>query len=360
MTDATIVDDELHTGELTAEEQKTSGSNEERTKGLVLVTCTDPTLSAFALAAIANGILANCTVASLPVVPVSAITFVYAAGSRDAESIKSYASKHIQAGKLQAKAIEDCRRLDSLCPGGVPHVTRYLTAGTCVLATAEHSAMKRDDAIAALVDLNAAAVERGALVIIFVQHTKKQDVTWLREYCATAIEVRKCEPGPGALVAFVLDNLTLASDHMLGIGRVMVEAFRDLGGNWTYRLEPFIAERAIIRLAWYLVHEGMTLRAIEKIVGISASNISRGFQALLIQPKNAVGLAPPTGWRTRWADCYDLPEEKTDVKQEPVGTPSNTVSPLRTHQQDTQRSNSVENASETPAALPTNRVNRKA
>jgi len=200
---------------------------------------------------------------------------------------------------------------------------RQMKVGTCVVAKVEYRDLTRDDAVAALADLNAEAVKLDALVVIYVTHTKKQDVTWLREYCAAAVEVRKCEPGPDAPVAIVLDNLTLASDHVLGVGRVMIEAFRDPDGRWTYRPEPLIAERAVIRLAWYLAHEGVNFRDIAKIVGISTSNISRGLQPLLIQPKNAVGLAPPAGWRTRWVCDHDLNADSPGTMQEPADAPSN-------------------------------------
>lgn len=306
-----------------AAKEKTTDHGEEPGKGVVLVTCADPTIFAVAVAAIVNGIHTNGTIANLPVCPVSVITFLHSPGSHDAESVKSYARKDVQAGKLLAKSIKHCRRFDPLCPGGVPHVMRYLKQGSCVFAVVDYRDLKRDEAIAALVDLNAEAVERSALVVIYVQHTKKQDVTWLRDYCSAAVDVRKCEPGPGAPVAVVLDNMTLASDHVLGVGRVMIEAFREPDGGWTYRAEPFIAERAVIRLAWYLSAEGMKLRDIAKIVGIAASNISRGFQLLMIQPKNAVGLAPPPDWRTRWAHCYDLNGGNADAKPGQADVSSN-------------------------------------
>ncbi|WP_423392699.1 hypothetical protein [Burkholderia sp. LMG 21824] len=296
------------------EKERATDHSKERCKGVLLVTCADPTLAAVAVAAIVNGIHTNGTIANLPIGPVSEIEFLHSPGLRDANSVKSYASKDVQAGKLQILSIRHCRRFNPLCSSGVPHMMRHVNSGTCVLAMVDYRDLTRDDAVAALVDLNAEAVECGALVVIYVQHTKKQDVTWLRDYCMAAVEVRKCEPGPGAPVAITLDNLTLASDHMLGVGRVTIEVFRAPDGGWTYQPEPFIAERAVIRLAWYLAHEGMKLRDIAKIAGIAASNISRGFQSLLIQPKNAASLAPPADWRTRWACRYDLAADNPDVK----------------------------------------------
>ncbi|MDN7905547.1 hypothetical protein QZM18_15725 [Burkholderia diffusa] len=305
-----------------AANENATDHGEQPNKGVVLVTSTDPTSLAVAVAAIVNGIHTTGTIADLPVCPVSVITFLRSPGARDAESVKAYARKDLQAGKLLAKSIKHCRRFDPLCPGGVPHVMRYLKQGTCVFAFVDYRDLTRDDAIAALVDLKAEAVACGALVVIYVQHTKKQDVTWLRDYCMAAVEVRKCEPGPGAPVAITLENLTLASDHMLGVGRVTIEAFPAPDGSWTYRPESFIAERAVIRLAWYLAHEGMKLRDIAKIVGIAASNISRGLQSLLIQPKNAASLAPPADWRARWGRDYDLDAGSPSTMQEPAVVPS--------------------------------------
>lgn len=306
-----------------AADERATGHGELPNKGVVLVTGTDPAIFAVAVAAIVNGIHTDSTIADLQVGPVSVITFLHSPGSRDAESVKSYACKDAHAGKLQAKSIKHCRRFDPLCPGGVPHVIRNLKQGNCVFVFVDYRDLKRDDAIAALVDLNAEAARLGALVAIYVQHTKKQDVTWLRYYCIAAVEVRKCEPGPEAIVAIALDNLTLASKHLLGVGRVMIEAFRERDGGWTYRSGPLIAERAVIRLAWYFAHEGMKLRDIAKIGGIAASNISRGLQPLLIQPKNAVGLAPPAGWRARWTRDYDLNACNPSTMHEPADSPSN-------------------------------------
>lgn len=364
MTDSTTVDDELLTSEpKTAAKSKTSYSDKEPGKGVVLVTCADPTILAVTLAAIANGIHTNGTIADLSVRPVTAITFIHVPGSRDAESVTSYASRDIHTGKLMAKPFEHCRRFDPLCPGGVPYMMRHLTPGTCVFAVVDYRDLKRDDAIAALVDLNAEAVERNALVVVYVQHTKKQDVTWLRDYCAAAVDVRKCEPGPGAAVAVVLDNLTLASDHVLGVGRVMIEAFREPDGGWTYCAEPFIAGRAVIRLAWYLAYERMKLREIAKVVGIYASNVSRGFQPLSIKPNNAIGIAPPHGWRTRWASWYDLNEQDAKAKPKPADVPSNTVAPQDTSPKDVNASmprwTSISNEPTKPAALSNKRDNRQ-
>ncbi|WP_321867035.1 hypothetical protein [Paraburkholderia tropica] len=363
MSDATTVADALLTSEPKAAKEKTPGNNKEPGKGVVVVTCADPTIFAPAVAAIVTSIHTYSTIADLPVCPVSAITYLHVSGSHDAESVKSYASASIRTGKLRTAGIPNCRRINPLAPEGVPPTLSRLEKGTCVFVMANYRDLKRDEAIAALIDLNTEAVQRGALVVIYVQHTKKQDVTWLRGYCAVAVEARKCEPEPRASIAILLDNLTLASDHVLGVGRVIIEAFRDPDGGWTYRPERFIAERAVVRVAWYLANEGMKLREIAKIVGIAASNVARGFQPLLIQPKNAVGLTAPVGWRTRWAACYDLLGESAD-QQDSANAPTNTALPPRTRQQNTEadhsQSNSTDNASPTLAGPSTDRVNRKA
>lgn len=286
-------------------------------KGVVLVTGSDPTLSAVAIAAVVDGILVDGTIADLPVCSVSAITLIHALGSREAELVKSYANASIQTGKFGMEEISDCRRISPFAPEGVPLTLRYLKPSTCVFAVVNYRDLKRDDTVAALADLNAKAMVRDALVVIYIQHTKKQDLTWLRDYCVAFVEVRTCEPGPCAALAIVLDNLTLAGEHMLGVGRVMIEAFHTSDDGWSYQEEPFIAERVVIRLAWYLAHEGMNLREIAEIVGIAASNVSRGFQALLIQPKNSVGMVPPAGWFSRWAGSYSLIDKNSSLRQLP-------------------------------------------
>ncbi|MFC6950343.1 hypothetical protein ACFQI9_38390 [Paraburkholderia dipogonis] len=312
---------------------KTFRDNAAPAQGVVLMTGIDLTIQAAAVAACANSILADGTIADQPVCPVSAVIFLHADGSIEATWGKSYTSKDVQAGKLKRVVIDNCRNFNPLSPEGVHLLVRHLTQQMALFVIVNYRDLKRDDAIAALADLSAEAEKLGALVVIYVQHTKKDDVTWLRKYGAVSVEVRKCEPGPGAFVAVVLDNLTLASDHMQGIGRVTVEAFREPDGVWSYRREPFIADRAVIRLAWYLAWERVKLRDIAKIVGLAASNISRGFQPLLIQPKNAVGLAPPPDWRIRWEGSFDLNSGNADVKREPADVPSNGAAPQDTSQE---------------------------
>ncbi|MGJ0528295.1 hypothetical protein ACR42A_32500 [Burkholderia gladioli] len=292
-------------------------------KGVVLVTSADPTIFAVAIAAIVKSIHVDGTVADLPVCSVSKITFLHVPGSHDAESVKSYAAKELQAGKLLAQPIRHCRRFNPLSFSALPYIMRFLTPGTGVLIPADYEDLTHDEAIAALVDLNAAAVKNDTILVIFLQHEKKRNVMWLRNYCMAAVDARKCEPGPRALTAVVLDNVTLASEHLRGIGRAIIEVFRDPKQGWIFQQEPFIAERAVIRLAWYLAHEGMKLRDVAKIVGIAASNISRGFQALLIQPKSAGGFIPPANWRARWALDYDLNEDSPGTMQELVDALAN-------------------------------------
>ena len=282
----------------------------------------------------------------------SAVTLLHSTDSRDAESVKVYASKDIQTGNLTSEVIDNCRTLNPLAPEGVHLIVYRLKPGTTLFARVAYKDLKRDDAIAALADLNVEAERLGALVVIYVQHTKKQDVTWLQEHSSVSVEVGKCEPGPGAQIALTLTNVSLASWHEQGIGRVMVEASLDSDVGWTYRMEPLIAERADIRLAWYMVYDGMSLRDIAKVFGIYASTISRGFRSLPVKPKNSVGLAPPADWRTRWARCYSLDIKDVEVKQVPTDTdaPSVATGPLsisRDTSQSSPRQTSIDNGSAT-------------
>ncbi len=323
MTDVTKLNKELPTPEPTVLTEVAASHGDQPCKGVVLVTSTDRTVFGVAVAAIVNSIHVHRSIADLPVCTASTITFIHAHGSRDVESVKSYAAEDIKAGKLLTKPINHCRRFNPLCFSGASYIMRVLKPGTCVFVSVDYGDLMRDEAIATLIDFNATAVEKGALVVVFVQLNKKQDVTWLRDYCVAAVEVRKCEPGPRAFVAIMLDNSTLASEHLRGVGRAMIEVFWDPSRGWIFQQEQFIAERAVIRLAWYLAHEGMKLRDVARIVGIAASNISRGFQSLLIQPKSAGGFIPPANWRARWVRDYDLNAGSPGTMQELVDVPAN-------------------------------------
>ncbi|MFP3275110.1 MAG: hypothetical protein RXR52_29905, partial [Paraburkholderia sp.] len=280
--------------------------------GVAIVTCSDPTNFAATEAAVASGILENQVIADQPVNPVSTITFLYASGSNKAKPVMAYAAKAIRAKKLLIEQIDRCTRFHILAPEGAHIAIGRLKPGACIFAQVEYKDLTRDDVIAALAQLNAEAHKLGALIVIFILHTRKQDVTWLREHCQVFVEAGKCEPGPRAQIALVLTNVTLANWHPQGIGRVMVEGFLDPDGAYTYRPEPFIAERAIIRLAWYVLRhahlhkEKVSLAKIGQVIDISPSNISRGVAPPMISPKNAVGVSPPTGWHDRWATDYNL------------------------------------------------------
>ena len=214
--------------------RKTFHESVETVEGAVLVTCNDPTIVAVAVAAIAAGIHTDGTIADHRVHPVSTITLPHSSGSREIESVKSYARKDIQAGKMKMDQIYRCRRLNVFAPEGAHLFMSRMQPGVCVLAMVEYRDLQRDDAIAALTEINAEAKKLGVPVVIFVLHTTKQNAASLRDHCAVFVVVRKCEPGPGAQIAIALDNLTLAGWHDQGIGRVMIEASLGRDGTWTF------------------------------------------------------------------------------------------------------------------------------
>ncbi|MGP8433729.1 hypothetical protein ACT2FY_05450 [Paraburkholderia fungorum] len=280
--------------------------------GAAIVTCSNPMNFAATQAATASSILDDGVIADFPVAPVSTITFLSASSLQKAKPVTAYAAKAIRAKKLLIKHIDRCTRLHILAPEGAHIAIANLEPGKCIFAQVEYKDFMRDDVIAALAPLNAEAKKLGALIVIFILHTRKQDVTWLREHCQVFVEAAKCEPGPRAQIALVLTNVTLADWHPQGIGRVMVEGFLDPDGAYTYRSEPFVADRAIIRLAWYVLRhahlhkEEVSLAKIGQVIGIAPSNISRGVAPPMISPKNAVGVSPPMGWHDRWAIDYNL------------------------------------------------------
>ncbi|WP_146144230.1 hypothetical protein [Paraburkholderia sp. BL25I1N1] len=276
-------------------------------KRVVLVTLNDPTILAVSIAAMANSILNDHMIADLPVDPVSAITILSPSGSRVLDAVKTFTSKDVEP-QPKTVLIGHCNSFNPLCTEGAHILKEHLNPGACAVAYVEYKNLKRDEATGVLSHLNAAVEQTGAFVIIFVVCTKKQDTAWLRTYASEFVEVSKCEPGPGAQMAILLTNVFLTDRHAQGIGRVMVEAFVDSDGAYFYRSEPFIAERAIIRLAWCLRFKGAKMEPIAKLVGLNKSNVSRGLDNLLIPSSNEVGMKAPKGSRTRWATVYNLDE----------------------------------------------------
>ncbi|RKE24444.1 hypothetical protein B0G76_8331 [Paraburkholderia sp. BL23I1N1] len=288
--------------------------SEQPEKGVVLVTNSDPTDSAVAMAAVAHGIVCDDAIANQQIRHISNITFLHPSGRRALVPVKAFASSAVKA-KLREVPVSHCTNLNPLVPEGVHIVLNQLKPGECIFVQIDYQTVVRDVAIAALAELNVKIKELGAVLVIFVLHSKKQDVSWLQGHCGMFVEVGKCEPGPGAQAAVALTNVSLSSWHSHGIGRVMVEAFLEPDNTWSYRSEPFIAGRAIIRLAWCLCRKGVKLEQIAKVIGIDKSNISRGLALLLIPPNNTVGLVSPKGCRKRWISRYPEAENVWPVNK---------------------------------------------
>jgi hypothetical protein len=296
----------------------------EPAKGVAVVSVVNRTWLAVTIGSLVDSILRDGTIADMPCSHILAATFPYPAGSREAEPVKAYAGQYVKANKLRL-APTDCSRINPWLPEGGHIVVNNLKPGECVIVQVDYKDTMRDDVLVTFAYLKAAAMKIGALIVIVVLCAKKQDVAWLGPHCDVFVEVGKCEPGPGAQAAIALVNESLAGWHSQGIGRVMAEAKLASNGDWTHRREPFIAERAIMRLAWYLYAEGVTIEKIAAIIGINKSNVSRGFDALLIPPKNTVGLVPPKGWHKRWAVRHPEVEQLWPVSKPETGTGTGVV-----------------------------------
>lgn len=277
--------------------------SEQPATGVVLVTNSDPAISAISLAAIADHIVRKHTIADMSVPQISEITVLHPSGSRGPLPMKAFASIGVKT-KLNTVTLGSCSSLNPFTPEGVHILGSQLKPGGCTIVTVDYKNLTRDAAIVALAELKSVVEAIGALLVVFINHTKKQDVGWLQGHCNVFVEVKKCEPGPCAQAAVVLTNVSLAHWHSQGIGRVMVEAVLEPDNVWVYHSEPFISERAIIRLAWCLCYHGAKFDQIKEIVGIDKSNISRGLGSLPIAPDNTVGLVPPKGSRKRWIIRY--------------------------------------------------------
>lgn len=286
---------------------KKACANMKPAKRVIVATVNDPTLLAMSIAAVTGGIVRDRIIADLPFAPVTEVTILSPSGSRVLEAVKTFTPKDVEA-QLQTVLIGHCNSFNPLCPEGAHILRDHLKPGACVVAYVEYKNLKCDEATGVLAHLNAAIDQTGAFLVIFVACTKKQDTAWLRAYASEFVEVSKCEPGPGAQRAILLTNVSLADRHAQGTGRVMIEAFVDSGGTYNFRSEPFIADRAVVRFAWCARNKGAKIEQIAKLVGCNKSNVSRGFENLLIPPNNEVGMRPPKGSRDRWATVYDLDE----------------------------------------------------
>ncbi|MFK4442906.1 hypothetical protein ABH944_003015 [Caballeronia udeis] len=262
-------------------------------------------------------------VADLPMRRAATLNALYGEGQRDAELAEAFThsdgSVQMNGEHLTIVRLAGCRRLTALSNEGIHVALEHLADNGYVTAEQSIDGTAREDIIDALARLDAGAKEKNGLVLLFL-HCRGDDAIWIREYCSELIVVEKCEPGPGASIAFSMTAMSLESQHSDGIGRTMCEVFQQ-NGRLMRRYAVFIAATAQDRAMWYLKREKESLSFIAELMDINKATVMRRLKSLPLPPDVDANLDPPEGWRDEWFDFLGLEfEEEPDVE-----VPSHTV-----------------------------------
>lgn len=278
----------------------------------------DPTLTPHFRATIEGLILAGRKIADLPMPSVAMLNALYGSGSRDADFAKAIAQSDGRSAeviaRLRVKELAGCHTLNAFCNEGSHIVRSNLPDGGCVTTQQPIDREPCAEAIEAYLSLGTGAREKSAIIVTILQCSKAKDGMWLEEYCRDLIVVDRCEPGPGASIAFSMAVKSLETQHPDGIGKIMCEIFRTPSG-WSRRFSPFIATAAQDRAMLCMRMEGDSYEKIAGAMGIdSRSTVMRRVKDLKLSPDFHIEL--PDGWRDVWLPFLGLDTVKEGNRDE--------------------------------------------
>lgn len=276
--------------------------------GVMPVLLLDPTLTPHARATIEGLILASEKIADLPMPSVALLKALYGSGSRDADFANAIAQSDGRSAeviaRLRVKVLVGCRTLNAFCNEGSHLVQSNLANGGCVTTQQPIDREPSAETIEAYLSLDTGAREKNAVVVPILQCSKAKDGVWLEEYCRDLIVVDRCEPGPGASIAFSMAATSLETQHPDGIGKIMCEIFRTSSG-WSRHFSPFIATAAQDRAMLCMRMEGDSYEKIAGAMGIdSRSTVMRRVKDLKLSPDFHIELSD--GWRDVWLPFLGL------------------------------------------------------
>lgn len=270
--------------------------------GVVLVAAHDSSVMPYVRMVTERVILEGKQLADLPMSYVNALHALYGANSRDADFAKTLHRCGPSARQISERyscvPLAHCRDFSSLTDEGVHLLLEHLGDGACVTAQVTVTSVAREEMAGMLSKLDSAAKERNGLIVLFLHLPKSEDAAWMRRHAQEVILADKCDPGPGALVAFSLTATSLEYLHTWGVGRTMCEVWAEDG--WDFKQTIFVAATALDRAIWYLHCENETVTTIASLVGKDKSNVSRRLKALPLSKDLDAEIGPYDGWREDW------------------------------------------------------------
>lgn len=248
-------------------------------------------------------VLSATPISDVPIMAKETVTSLYGSSSRDASLSDALARCAVNApqqiDKLYHARVDNCRIFNPLSNEGVHVTLENLQDHGCVAA--EHSivGMPRDEMIDAINRLDAGSRKRNGLVLLFLSCPPNTDATWLRQHCDEVFIIDKCEPGPGASIAYSMTALSLESQHANGIGRTMFEISYQ-GTNWSSTSSVFIAAKAEDRAIWFARREGEYLETIANWMDVDKSTVKRRQDNLPLSVDINAEVHMTEGWRDLW------------------------------------------------------------
>ena len=120
------------------------------------------------------------------------------------------------------------------------------------------------------------------------------------------IEIRPCEPDPGALLAFSIDCISMRHQHALGVGHAMAQIKLSKDGRYVTRIDRFLAAGLVDRVIAYMRAESDSLADIGKVVHLNKSTVLRRLSAL---PSHWTPFPKPN-WKERFSTRFDFEIDK--------------------------------------------------
>ncbi|OXI88268.1 hypothetical protein CFB50_06970 [Burkholderia sp. AU33423] len=271
--------------------------------GVVCVIVRDATLMLHARVTFQSHMLSATSIADVPIMATETLTALYGSGSHDADIaellVRHNADGSQRIDKLQIIRLDNCRIFKPLSNEGVHVTLKNLKDYGCVAAEQSIVGMPRDEMIDAINRLDAGGRNRNGIVLLFLSCSPNTEVTWLRQHCDEVFIVDKCEPGPGASIAYSITALSLESQHANGIGHSMYEISYQ-GSDWSSMSSVFIAAKAEDRAIWFARREGEYLETIAHWMDIDKSTVKRRQDNLPLGTDVDADVDPPEGWRDLW------------------------------------------------------------
>lgn len=271
--------------------------------GVVCVIVRDATLMLHARMTFQSHMLSAASIADAPIMATETLTALYGSGSHDADIaellVRHDGDASQRTNALKIIRLDNCRIFKPLSNEGVHVTLENLKDSSCVAAEQSIVGTPRDEMIDAVNRLDAGSRKQNGIVLLFLLCSANNDATWLRQHCDEVFIVDKCEPGPGATIAYSITALSLESQHANGIGRTMYEISYQ-GSDWWSTSSVFIAAKAEDRAIWFARRNGEYLETIADWMGVDKSTVKRRQDNLPLSTDIDADVDPPDDWHDLW------------------------------------------------------------